>query len=89
MPVPSPFNYGVYTSLNQPETRLYPLPKSLSQIGRGTLKALVCVRSPFSQVWEKGRGDEGKQWCDGYSQLCIHRMPVQWVIERYSKSSRS
>jgi len=39
--------YGVYTSLNQPETRLHPLPKSpsansghrLSLIGRGTLKA--------------------------------------------------
>jgi hypothetical protein len=31
-----------------------PHPKSLSQDGRGTT-----LRLPFSQIWEKGLGDEG------------------------------
>jgi hypothetical protein len=31
-----------------------PHPKSLSQVGRGTT-----LRLPFSQIWEKGLGDEG------------------------------
>jgi hypothetical protein len=39
--------------------RFFPLPKSLSQGGRGTLKG---VYSPFSRLGRKGLGDGGRSW---------------------------
>jgi hypothetical protein len=41
---------------------LFPLPKSLSQSGRGTLKGHILDLAPLLPFWEKGLGDEGDSY---------------------------
>jgi hypothetical protein len=47
-------------TINRPLARIsFPLPKSLSQGGRGTLKDNMFDLAPLLPAWEKGLGDEG------------------------------